>query len=120
MRGVDGDVMADERQAGIRLFDFLDGGVLTIDEDDGNLAALDAFLDAHDVIPAIRKHGAYMTKDTLEKALTSPDFGIRLLTELKAEREKNAAQAATSSASTSGSRNSASRQRESMSKTRAS
>ena len=48
----------------------------------------------HDVIPAIRKHGAYMTKDTLEKALTSPDFGIRLLTELKAEREKNAAQAA--------------------------
>ena len=48
----------------------------------------------HEVIPAIRKHGAYMTKDTLEKALTSPDFGIRLLTELKAEREKNAAQAA--------------------------
>lgn len=48
----------------------------------------------HEVLPAIRKHGAYMTKDTLEKALTSPDFGIRLLTELKAEREKNAAQAA--------------------------
>ncbi len=47
-----------------------------------------------EVLPAIRKHGAYMTKDTLEKALTSPDFGIRLLTELKAEREKNAAQAA--------------------------
>lgn len=48
----------------------------------------------HDVLPSIRKHGAYATKDTLEKALTSPDFGIRLLTELKAEREKNAAQAA--------------------------
>ena len=26
----------------------------------------------HEVIPAIRKHGAYMTEDTLEKALTSP------------------------------------------------
>lgn len=27
-----------------------------------------------DVLPSIRKHGAYMTEDTLEKALTSPDF----------------------------------------------
>lgn len=48
----------------------------------------------HDVLPTIRKHGAYATKETLEKALTSPDFGIRLLTELKKEQEKNAAQAA--------------------------
>ena len=48
----------------------------------------------HEVIPSIRKHGAYATKETLEKALTSPDFGIRLLTELKKEQEKNAAQAA--------------------------
>ena len=48
----------------------------------------------HDVLPSIRKHGAYATKETLEKALTSPDFGIRLLTELKKEQEKNARQAA--------------------------
>ena len=32
----------------------------------------------HEVIPAIRKHGAYMTGETLEQALTSPDFLIRL------------------------------------------
>lgn len=41
----------------------------------------------HEVIPAIRKHGAYMTGDTLEQALTSPDFLIRLATELKTEQE---------------------------------
>lgn len=45
----------------------------------------------HDVIPSIRKHGAYMTTDTLDKMIASPEFGIRLLTELKAEREKNKA-----------------------------
>ena len=43
----------------------------------------------HDVIPSIRKHGAYMTPDTLDKMIASPEFGIRLLTELKTEREKN-------------------------------
>ena len=36
-----------------------------------------------EVLPAIRKHGAYMTPDTLEKALYNPDFLIRLATELK-------------------------------------
>lgn len=41
----------------------------------------------HEVIPAIRKHGAYMTGETLEHALTSPDFLIRLATELKTEQE---------------------------------
>lgn len=39
-----------------------------------------------EVLPAIRRHGAYMTGDTLEKALTSPDFLIRLATELKKEK----------------------------------
>lgn len=43
----------------------------------------------HDVLPTIRKHGAYATPDTLDKMIASPEFGIRLLTELKAEREKN-------------------------------
>ena len=43
----------------------------------------------HEVIPSIRRHGAYMTDDVLKKALTSPDFLIRLATELKSEKEKN-------------------------------
>ena len=41
-----------------------------------------------EILPAIHKHGAYMTEETLEKALTSPDFLIRLATELKDEKEK--------------------------------
>lgn len=41
-----------------------------------------------EVLPSIRKHGAYMTDDALEKALTSPDFLIRLATELKTEKER--------------------------------
>lgn len=43
----------------------------------------------HEVIPTIRKHGAYMTDEALKKALTSPDFLIQLATELKTEKEKN-------------------------------
>lgn len=39
------------------------------------------------VLPAIRKYGAYMTDDTIEKALTEPDFLIRLATKLKEEKE---------------------------------
>lgn len=39
-----------------------------------------------EVLPSIRKHGAYMTDDTLEEAITSPDFLIRLATQLKRER----------------------------------
>lgn len=42
----------------------------------------------HEVLPAIRKHGAYMTQQTLDKALTSPDFLIQLATKLKEEQEK--------------------------------
>jgi phage antirepressor YoqD-like protein len=42
----------------------------------------------HEVLPSIRKHGAYMTEDTLEKALTDPDFLIQLATQLKEEQEK--------------------------------
>lgn len=43
---------------------------------------------ADKIIPSIRKHGAYMTSDTLEKALTSPDFLIQLATNLKEEQQK--------------------------------
>lgn len=45
----------------------------------------------HDVIPSIRKHGAYMTETTLESCLNNPDFAIGLLTALKEEREKSSA-----------------------------
>lgn len=41
----------------------------------------------HEVIPAIRKHGAYMTDDVLKQAIQSPDFLIKLATELKEEKE---------------------------------
>lgn len=36
-----------------------------------------------EILPSIRKHGAYMTPEALEKALTSPDFLIQLATKLK-------------------------------------
>lgn len=42
---------------------------------------------ADEIIPSIRKHGAYMNEQTLEQALTSPDFLIRLAQELKSEKE---------------------------------
>lgn len=45
----------------------------------------------HEVIPAIRKHGAYATPEMVEKMLGDPDVMIRTLTALKEEREKNAA-----------------------------
>lgn len=41
-----------------------------------------------EVLPSIRKHGAYMTSDVLEKAIASPDFTIGLLTKLKEEQER--------------------------------
>lgn len=41
-----------------------------------------------EVLPSIRKHGAYMTNETLERALTSPDFLIQLATNLKEEKQK--------------------------------
>ena len=36
-----------------------------------------------EVLPSIRKHGAYMTQQTIEKALAEPDFLIRLAVNLK-------------------------------------
>lgn len=40
-----------------------------------------------EVLPAIRRHGAYMTPEKIEEALLNPDMLIKLATELKAERE---------------------------------
>ena len=44
----------------------------------------------HEVIPAIRKHGGYLTPDKVEEILTNPDAIIRLATQLKEERAKRA------------------------------
>lgn len=41
-----------------------------------------------EVLPSIRKHGAYMTAPTIEQILTDPDTIIKLATDLKKEREK--------------------------------
>lgn len=43
---------------------------------------------ADEVLPAIRRHGAYMTDQALERAITEPDFLIRLATQLKEEKAK--------------------------------
>lgn len=40
-----------------------------------------------EVLPAIRKHGGYLTPEKVEEALLNPDTIIKLATELKAERE---------------------------------
>ena len=41
-----------------------------------------------EVLPSIRRHGAYATKDTIDKIISNPDYGIALLQSLKEEREK--------------------------------
>ncbi|WP_370673048.1 phage antirepressor [Leuconostoc lactis] len=41
-----------------------------------------------EVLPAIRKHGTYMTDQTIEDVLTNPDTIIRLATDLKNERRE--------------------------------
>lgn len=43
-----------------------------------------------EVLPSIRKTGAYMTPDTIEKMISNPDFSIKLLEELKEQQELNA------------------------------
>ncbi|WPQ68394.1 phage antirepressor [Weissella paramesenteroides] len=42
-----------------------------------------------EVLPSIRKHGAYLTNEKIEEILLSPDTLIKVATELKNEREKN-------------------------------
>ena len=44
----------------------------------------------HEVIPTIRKHGAYMSSDVIEKTLSDPDYLIRLATNLKEEKARRA------------------------------
>lgn len=42
-----------------------------------------------EILPAVRKHGAYMTPETIEKTLNDPDFIIGLATKLKEEQERS-------------------------------
>lgn len=44
-----------------------------------------------EVLPSIRKHGAYITRDKLWEIATSPETLMNLCSDLLAEREKNAA-----------------------------
>lgn len=46
---------------------------------------------ADEVIPSIRKHGAYMTPETLEAAILNPDTMIKICTALKEEQDKRKA-----------------------------
>ena len=41
-----------------------------------------------EVLPAIRKHGAYFTNDALERAVKEPDFLIKLASAIKHERQQ--------------------------------
>lgn len=43
-----------------------------------------------EVLPSIRKHGAYMSSEVIEKTLSDPDYLIRLATNLKEEKAKRA------------------------------
>lgn len=43
------------------------------------------------VLPSIRKHGAYMTPETLQAAILNPDTMIQLCQQLKTEQDKNKA-----------------------------
>lgn len=54
-----------------------------------NNALAEQFQDwlASEVLPTIRKHGAYLTPDKIEEALLNPDTLINLATQLKQERE---------------------------------
>lgn len=44
-----------------------------------------------EVLPSVRKHGAYMTPAVIERTLTDPDYIIQLATTLKQERQKRKA-----------------------------
>lgn len=54
----------------------------------------------HEVIPSIRKHGAYMTPEALEAAITNPDYLLKVVTALKDETDKRRALEAANAALT--------------------
>lgn len=44
-----------------------------------------------EVLPTIRRHGAYMTESVIERTLTDPDYLIQLATTLKEEKQRRIA-----------------------------
>lgn len=46
---------------------------------------------ASEVLPTIRKHGAYMTPETLQAAILNPDYLLQVVTALKDETDKRKA-----------------------------
>lgn len=44
-----------------------------------------------EVLPTIRKHGAYMTQETLQAAISNPDYLLQIVTALKDETDKRKA-----------------------------
>ena len=42
-----------------------------------------------EILPSVRKHGAYMTPEKIKEVLYNPDTIIKLATDLKSEQEKN-------------------------------
>lgn len=56
-----------------------------------NLSEAEKFQDwvCEIILPSIRKHGAYMTPDVIEKTLLNPDYLIQLATTLKESQEQN-------------------------------
>lgn len=53
-----------------------------------------------EVLPAIRKHGAYLTQETIEEVLYNPDTIIKIATALKEEQKKNRLLSSTNAALT--------------------
>ena len=44
----------------------------------------------HEVLPSIRKHGAYMTNEKIREVMNDPDAWIDMMTKLKHEQSRNA------------------------------
>lgn len=57
------------------------------------LPAAEKFTDwvTKEILPSIRKHGAYMTQETLQAAILNPDYLLQVVTALKTETDKRRA-----------------------------
>lgn len=89
----------DEDEKGVSIIDTLGGKQeLTVISESGlyNVILLSRKPEArkfkrwvtHEVLPQIRKHGAYITTSKLEEIMNDPDSWIKLLTTLKEERQE--------------------------------
>lgn len=57
------------------------------------LPAAEQFTDwvTNEILPSVRRHGAYMTPETLEAAIYDPDYLLRVITVLKEETDRRKA-----------------------------